>query len=222
MHLLVAVGYGYEIPLIPEITAANTNDMIQMIPLVKRNLNLLPSIKPKYILGDKGYDSKANYKAIVEDIGAVPIIDMNMRGRKGKTNRLEDIADEKGNPICAFGIPYEFEAYDEQTKKLKYRCPLAVGKPGCKWIEKCEKFVEKIEMLIPLKDDYRRFIEVPRHIKKWKKIYNKRVSVERTFSTLKKDGNGKLVKPKVRGLEKITLNCLLSVLTLQAKKASLA
>ena len=41
-----------------------------------------------------------------------------------------------------------------------------------------------------LKDDHRRVCPVPRHTEKWKKLYVKRVSVERVFSRLKKDGDG--------------------------------
>ncbi|MBT4510888.1 MAG: hypothetical protein HOC20_01580 [Chloroflexi bacterium] len=61
---------------------------------------------------------------------------------------------------------------------------------------------------------------MPRHTKKWKKLYTKRVSVERIFSRLKKDGDGKLVNHRVRGLDKMTLNSLLSVWVMQAKASA--
>ena len=70
---------------------------------------------------------------------------------------------------------------------------------------------------LPVGDDYRRFIQIPRHTKKWKKLYDKRTSIERIFSRLKKDGDGKLVDHRLRGLDKITLNCLLSVWVMQAR-----
>lgn len=59
----------------------------------------------------------------------------------------------------------------------------------------------------------------------WKKLYNKRVSIERVFSRLKKDGDGKLVNHRIRGLGKITLNCMLSVWVMQTRtlaKASIS
>ena len=70
---------------------------------------------------------------------------------------------------------------------------------------------------IKIKDDYRRFYPVPRHTEKWKKLYVKRVSVERVFSRLKKDGDGRLVNHRIRGLDKVSLNCLLSVWVMQAR-----
>ena len=48
-----------------------------------------------------------------------------------------------------------------------------------------------------------------------------RVSVERVFSRLKKDGDGKLVNHRIRGVEKLTVNCLLNVnvWVMQAKES---
>ena len=44
-----------------------------------------------------------------------------------------------------------------------------------------------------------------------------RTSIERVFSRLKKDGEGRLVNHRRRGLDKITLNCLLSIWVMQAR-----
>ena len=155
--------------------------------------------------------------AIVEDFEAVPIIDINLRGRKGKGNRFEDVADEYGTPYCAWGIPMVFWGYDKKQKSLKYRCPQACGKDGCTWIDKCSKSSYGHVIKVKPKDDYRRFIQTPRHSREWKKLYNKRTSIERIFSRLKKDGDGKLVNHRIRGMEKITLNCLLSVWVIQVQ-----
>jgi transposase, IS5 family len=112
-----------------------------------------------------------------------------------------------------------FWGYDKKQKRLKYRCPQACGKEGCTWIDKCSESSYGLVVKIPLKEDYRRYCQVPRHTKNWKKIYNKRVSVERIFSRMKKDGDGKLVNHRIRGLGKMTLNSLLSVWIMQARLA---
>jgi len=74
---------------------------------------------------------------------------------------------------------------------------------------------------IKIESDYRRFCQIPRHTEKWKKLYKMRVSVERVFSRLKKDGDGKLVNHRIRGVEKLTVNCLLNVnvWVMQAKES---
>lgn len=217
MHLASTVVGKLEIPLLPIVTPANANDSPVMIPLLEKNKSMVKGLSPRFVLGDKGYDAKENYRAVVEDFKAVPIIDINLRGRKGKGNRFEDIADEYGAPHCAWGVPMVFWGYDKKQKRLKYRCPLACGKKGCTWIDKCSKSDYGQVVKISLKTDYRRFIQVPRRTKKWKQIYNHRTSIERIFSRLKKDGDGRLVNHRMRGLEKITLNCLLSVWIIQAK-----
>ena len=216
IHLASTVVGKHEIPLLPIVTPANANDSPLMIPLLEKNKSHIKDFSPEFVLGDKGYDAVENYRAVVEDFKAVPIIDINPRGRKGKTNRFEDIADEYGTPHGAWGVPMVFWGYDQKQKRLKYRCPLVCGKGGCTWIDKCSKSLYGQVAKIRLKDDYRRFIQVPRRTKRWKQIYNRRTTIERIFSRLKRDGDGRLVNHRIRGLGKITLNCLLSVWVFQA------
>ncbi|MFC2058078.1 transposase [Chloroflexota bacterium] len=49
----------------------------------------------------------------------------------------------------------------------------------------------------------------------WQLIYNRRTSVERVFSRLK--GHRKLNYVRVRGIHKVTVHCLLSLIVMQAK-----
>lgn len=218
MHLMVEAKY--EVPLMSIVTPANANDSPLMIPVLEKNKAIIRRYTPKFILGDAGYDAIENYRVIVEDFKAIPIIDLNLRRRKGKPDRFEDIANERGTPYCAWGVPMVFWGYDKSQKRLKYRCPQTCGKDGCTWVDKCSKSSYGHVVKIRLKDDYRRFIQVPRHTKRFKQIYNHRTSIERIFSGLKKDGDGKLVNHRIRGLDKITLNCLLSVWVMQAQKCS--
>ena len=216
MHLVSTMAGNREIPLIPIITPANSSDSPLMIPLLEKEGDLIKNFSPEFVLGDKGYDAAANCKYVVEDLKAIPIIDI--RVRKDKARRFQDIADEKGTPYCAWNVPYVFWGYDKKQKRLKYRCPLAAGKEGCTWLDKCSKSSYGEVVKIKLSDDYRRFIQIPRHTKRWKDLYNKRIVVEHCFSKLKKNGDGKLVKHRIRGLQKITLNSLLAVWVSQAKE----
>ena len=217
VHLASTIAGGQEIPLMPIITPANVNDSPMMLPLLAKNKKSIKGLSPKFVLGDKGYDAVENYRAIVEDFKAVPIIDLNLRGRKGKPDRFVDIADDRGTPYCAWGQPMVFWGYDKRQGRLKYRCPLACGKKGCTWTDKCSASEYGHVVKVRIKDDYRRFIQIPRHTRRWKELYNMRTLAERIFSRLKKDGDGKLVNHRIRGSDKITLNCLLSVWIMQAK-----
>lgn len=121
----------------------------------------------------------------------------------------------------ARGIPMVFWGYDKRQKRLKYRCPLAYGKQGCTWVDNCSESSYGQVVKIRLKDDYRRLIQIPRHTKTGEKLYNKRTAIERIFPRLKEDGDGNLVNHRMRGLGRITLNCILAVWVYQAKVAAM-
>lgn len=201
------------------VTPANANDSPMMIPVLEKNKALLKRFSPEFVLADKGYDAKENCRAVVEDFKAVPIIDI--KRMKRTPNQFEDIADDLGTPYCAWGVPMVLWGYDRKQKSLKYRCPLSCGKKGCTWLDKCSKSAYGQVVKIKLSDDYRRFIQFPRHTKRWRELYNQRVSIERIFSRLKKDGDGRLVNHRLRRLDKVTMNCLLSVWVMQARACCL-
>jgi hypothetical protein len=180
-----------------------------MLPLLRLAKEKVENFAPRFILADKAYHGYENHKGIVEELNAIPIIDLPKGGK-----RFEDLCDEKGTPYCAADIPYIFWGYDKKQKVLKYRCPLACGKQGCLWIEKCSNSPYGQVVKLRLSDDYRRFIQVPRHTKRWKELYNKRVNVEHTFAMSK--GFRALERPRVRGIDNVRLHCLLSIIAMQA------
>lgn len=209
----IACDSSYEVPLVVEVTAASVNDSVRLIPLLAKIRRNNPSLKFKYVIADAGYDAVENYRAIVEDFKAVPIIKLNLRG---KTKRFEDLCDEYGTPYCAWNVPMVFWGYDKKQKVLKYRCPLACGKKGCTWIDKCSKSPYGQVVKIKFQDDYRRFCHVPRHTKRWGILYNRRGAIERVFSRLKEFR--KLDNLHIRGLPKVSLHCQLAVLVVQARQ----
>lgn len=223
VHLVADTKYA--VPLIPIVTPANANDSPLMIPLLQKNKAMVKGFSPKFVLADAGYDAYENYRAVVEDFGAIPSIKLNPR-KKIKTSIANMIkilpelvnycCDNEGNPYCKAGVPYIFWGYDTKQKILKYRCPVACGKQGCLTADSCSRSPYGHVIKLKLKEDYRRFIQIPRHTKRYRQIYNRRTSIERIFSRLKKDGDGRLVNHRIRGLDKITLNCLLSVWVMQA------
>ena len=204
----------WAIPIGILVTPANAHESPLMLPLLRMMNEKVKNLAPEAILADSAYDSYENYQTIVEEFKAIPIIDLNLRRLKGKSARFEDIADERGTPYCAAGMPYTFWGYDRKQKVLKYRCPLSCGKQGCLWIEKCSdsRYGHVIKIRPP--DDYRRFIQVPRHTEHWKELYNKRVNVEHVFAMSK--GFRALERPHMRGLANVRLHCLLSIMAMQA------
>ncbi|MCJ7791617.1 MAG: hypothetical protein MUP49_04330 [Dehalococcoidia bacterium] len=65
-----------------------------MLPLQRRAEGKLKNFEPEFILVDSAYDSYDNYKAIVEEFRAIPIIDLNIRHtQKGQTRNILGLFD---------------------------------------------------------------------------------------------------------------------------------
>lgn len=99
-----------------------------------------------------------------------PRPDLNIRGTRkspmGSCNILGLFNywyDEKGQPYCVANVPLIFWGYDKEQKAPKYRCPLACGKQGCLSTQKCSESQHGYVVKTKLQDDYRRFIQIPRH-----------------------------------------------------------
>ena len=201
-HILVCATYG--IPIMVIVKPAKAHESTQMLPLLRIGRNELDNFKPRFILADGAYDSKEIYRAIVEEFKAVPIIPLNPRR----------VTKQDGLARCPAGIPWVFQGYDKKQKALKYRCPLDCYEQGCLWSRRCSGSECVRVAKVPLREDYRKHIQVPRHTKQWKELYNMRTAVERAFAMSK--GFRALENPHVRGIEKVRLHCLLSMIAMQA------
>lgn len=68
----------YEIPLSLLVTPANVHDSVVAPDLLRQTSAMTKILRPKHVIGDPGYDSKAIHEEIVA-LGAVPIIKLNPR-----------------------------------------------------------------------------------------------------------------------------------------------
>ena len=214
---------NWAIPISILVTPANVHESPFMLPLLRMAKDRIASFAPKVVLADGAYDTAENYQAIVEEFNAIPIIGLNpRRKRKTPVASMTKISpelvgfwyDNNGTPYCKAGVPMVFWGYDKTQKVLKYRCPLVCGKEGCLTPQTCSSSSYGYVIKLRPRDDYRRFIQTPRHTGGWKKLYNKRVIVEHTFSLSK--GFRALEKPHVRGLSNVRLHCELCVIAMQA------
>ena len=207
LHMAVDANHG--IPLAVHVTTASRNDSPELPPLVDRMGELLPWCQPRYAMADRGYDAKANYLHLYER-GTIPII----LTRKNANNRLyEGIYTKEGVPMCIGMVPMEYVRSDPERGHL-YRCvgchlANTKGRRNCD-LEYWENWLEgddtgqRLRLLGP----------VQRQTPEWAALYSKRQSVERTFKSLKQ--SRRLERHCARGLRKVTLHCLMSVLVYQA------
>lgn len=95
--LHAAVDAESEMVIACYVTPANKADSTNIVPLLEQARDRFEWFKPETVIADKGYDSQANSKAIIEEFQAAPIIALrNMRRgaknrRKGSEQRIRGI-----------------------------------------------------------------------------------------------------------------------------------
>jgi len=213
LHLVVDALY--ELPVSFIVTPANESDTKQMKPLLKKAAIDKPEHKPEAIIADKGYDSKDNCLMIFTDCHAAPIIPLIEKPGM----EMPDICNAKGTPTCGCGM--EMVYWGRDGNYLKYRCPEAVGKGKCTSRFRCTASSYGYVLKLPvMKEDPRRHVPVPRESKKWARLYRMRTAVERVNSRVK--GLLGLGKLTVRGIVKVTVRSLLSLLVMLAAAVGMA
>jgi hypothetical protein len=173
-----------------------------------------PEAKPEVVIFDKGYDSKNNNDVVYKEYKAAPIIPI--REREGA--ELEGICNAKGTPTCGCGL--EMVYWGRDGKYLKYRCPHVLGKAKCKDLSPCTPSAYGYVLKLPIAEDVRRHPPIPRETKKWKRLYKLRTSIERVNGRLK-DFLG-LRRMTIRGISKVTVRSLLSLLVMVATALGMA
>ena len=101
--------------------------------------------------------------------------------------------------------------YEKDRKSIKYGCPAKYYGVTCACKDTCT--IPK-DFRIPLETDSRIFTSVPRDSLKWKKLYNKRSSIERVNSRL--DNMFCFEKHTIRGIKKMTFRVTLAFVLMLA------
>ena len=200
LHLLVDTTW--ELPIACDVTLARDSDVTHLIPLIDKARKSFGWFRPWHVVADKGYDAGYNYKAI-HDMGSIPIIKM----KEKQQSECKYSIDELGIPHCQSGLPLLLKDHDKR-KGLRYTCAYRAGKADCSLHRECTL---KVAWIRPFWE-YRKLCSIPRDSEEWNAIYSKRTAVERVNSKLKE--HRRLNSHCHRGLAKVRLHCLISVLSL--------
>jgi transposase len=203
----LVVDSKYEIPLNFEVLPANVNECPRLPILLGDMMRLHPDFDVKYVMGDRGYDSRENCKYVLYDLKALPIIKMRLTQDKdaefaGEICRCTEL----GTPICECGAKMVYAGRD--GKYLKFRCCGDTEGLGCPGSISSYGRVLKIA----ISENERRWPGLHRESKKFARLYKRRTSVERVNSRLKE--HLCLDQQHVRGLEKTTVSVGLSLLVM--------
>ena len=228
--LHVIVDAKYEIPLAIIVTPGNVNDVTQLLPLMEELKQNNPELlkRVKYLVADRGYDSRENNRELVNRYRVIPLIESRRlwkekEPRALRTDRVDNIMyDEHGNLYCVDPITEKIRqmapmGYEKKREALKYRCPAAayglecIGKKACMQNYKGKSSFGRV-VRVPIKTDERVFTPVLRDSKKWERIYKGRTSVERFNARMKNILN--LDSRNFRNLPNMELKAVLSILAM--------
>ena len=206
LHLIADATHGLPLGFI--VTPANKGDSPLLPALLRKARDTYDWLQPRYLLADKGYDALSNHQALVKQ-GIVPVIHLR-RPQEGKLHG--GIYSEDGSPTCLGQVAMEYARTDPETGHHLFRCP----PEGCPLKAKSNGAWRHCDSEVweDPQDNLRVIGLLPRSSKLWKKLYQQRMSIERIFRSLKHSRG--LEGHTARGLRKITLQAIMSLLTYQA------
>ncbi len=165
-------------------TPGNTSDNVIGLELLKIVKQL--GFRPKYVLGDAGYDDFKIYGFVIFELESKPLIKMNLRNTVAKSFTVETKSGKlKTSPL---GIPFcnanhEMKFVNSDDEKATWTCPVDQIDQSHTEDGKC-LFNPDHDCTFHTcpKVDVRRFSLPPRGTNEWKSIYRLRKEGEQTFS----------------------------------------
>ena len=223
LHLIVDANY--ELPVAMELTKASIHDVVEMRTMFEKMENDHPEILERCEngIGDRGYDDVKLISRLWDNYKIKPVIDIRNMWKDGeetramKDGRYKDMTyDYKGTVFCHCRQTGEirkmvFGGFEKDRETLKYLCPALQYGVECKSAKTCPL---RQGVRIPLEENRRIFTPVARSSQKWKKIYNKRSSVERVNSRIEKSFG--FESHYIRGQAKMRVRCCLALCVMLA------
>jgi hypothetical protein len=191
------------------VTPANEADSPQAKPLLKGTSEKHPNHKIDSSAMDSAYDSYENYRFVIQDVGAAPIIALNRRNGADALSVGSLLISPEGRYTCLAGVRVVYWGKDPKRGRLKFRCPAALGKYQCLFRSTCSLSSYGRTFYLHPHRDYRLIGPVPRGTDLWQEKYNARTSVERAYSEEK--GSHHLADLRVRGLAKVKIHVYLAL-----------
>ena len=200
-HLLSDAYYG--LPLGGSTLPANASDSPQLPKALAHAQALHPWLKPRYLLGDKGYDALTNFQHLA-DRGITPVIAV----RKPTNQALyEGIYTADGIPTCVGQVAMAYAGSDPERGHL-FRCPAE----GCDLQRQVHfsRYCDSEHWEQPEGKLLRIIGILPRFTDEWKRLYKMRTAIERHFSSAKH--SRLLNQHQHQGIAKVRLHAQMATL----------
>lgn len=211
LHMMGDANYG--IPLASVVTTGNRNDSQEVATLMEKAklLHRRWHFSPSVAIADKGYDSAAIHRLLWRDHHVVPIIPVRSRPGNDPRDLYDDIYNREGVPLCLGMVPMEYKGTDQQGRRV-YQC----RESGCDLKDSYLGGIRHCDTVFRFdpSSNLRLFGVVRRSSRRWKQLYRKRQSIERTFKSLKQ--SRRLEQHCHRGLRQVRLHITMAVMVYQA------
>lgn len=178
LYMLSTSDSHYDLPLYPRLQPASRHDSVSLVAsaIEFSRRSTLGTIGK--ILLDFAHDTDSMYK-LMDHLQIEPFIDLNGRTKKNFSTESDIRISPEGTPICSMGLKMKSNGFDKSRNRQKWKCSLACGTNNT-----CEKPCSKAKYgktfhTFP-QDNLRLFTKTPRESEKWKLIYKRRTSVERS------------------------------------------
>lgn len=176
-----------ELPLYLRLVQASRHDGVSAVFALNETILLYDEYLFSSFHGDGAHDNYAMYHYL-EESNIKAFIPLNETNKGNFKHPTYIRVDENGVPVCMAGHKAVFWGFNKDRCRLKYRCPLAIGKiDSCPEKEKCSNSDYGRCFYTKPSWDLRLFTKVPRGSDEWKQEMNSRTSSERVNKRLLND-----------------------------------
>ena len=179
LYMLTAANSLHDLPLYPRLHPASRHDAVSfVVSSVEFSQRFTLGMVDKILL-DAAHDAGSIYELLLHQ-NIEPFIDLNVRGTKSLDTDGDIQISPEGIPICPAGKEMKHYGFDHSQKRHKWRCPMMKKRTTNTCQKPCStaKFGRTFHTCS--KDNPRLFPKTPRDSEKWKLIYKRRTTVERT------------------------------------------
>lgn len=170
LYMISAADSPYDLPLYPRLHPASQHDGVSLVRSATEFQQRFTLGTVDKMLLDAAHDTEAIYK-LLDTQHIEPFIDLNARGTKNTATGSEVKISPTGIPLCPKGNEMRPNGFDKSQNRRKWRCSPACGCSSAKYGRTFHTFS---------RDNLRMFPKTLRGSEKWKLIYKRRTSIERS------------------------------------------
>ena len=176
--MISAADSHYDLPLYPRLQPASRHDAVSLVvSSVEFKQRFTLGTVDKMLL-DAAHDAEAIY-LLLDHQNTEPFIDLNNRSKKNTKTGGDIRISPKGVPVCSVGLEMKPNGRDNVQNRQKWRCALSFrAENSC--AAPCSNAKYGRTYHTHSKDNLRLFPKTLRDSDKWKLIYKRRSSIERS------------------------------------------